>query len=68
MTGTRPYREAMSVDEAVAELEANSGSQFDTRCVQALVDVVREAVAEQLPSELPAELVPYRAVTAVRAA
>jgi len=35
MTGTRPYREAISVDEAVVELQANAGTQFDTRCVDA---------------------------------
>jgi HD-GYP domain-containing protein (c-di-GMP phosphodiesterase class II) len=42
MTTDRSYRAAMSLDEAVAELEANSGSQFDPRVVDALVSVIRE--------------------------
>jgi diguanylate cyclase (GGDEF)-like protein len=46
MTGTRPYREAVSADEAVEELRANAGTQFDVRCVDALVDVVNDAATE----------------------
>jgi diguanylate cyclase (GGDEF)-like protein/putative nucleotidyltransferase with HDIG domain len=64
MTGIRPYRDAVSVEEALTELEANAGSQFDTRCVQALVAVIRDAVVEQ-PAELPLEREPYRATTRV---
>ena len=37
---------AMPVDEAIVELQANSGTQFDSRCVDALVDVVNEAATE----------------------
>jgi putative nucleotidyltransferase with HDIG domain len=40
MTTNRPYREAMPVDEAVAELRTNSGTQFEPRVVDALVAVV----------------------------
>jgi diguanylate cyclase (GGDEF)-like protein len=47
MTGTRPYREAVSVEEAIVELQANSGTQFDARCVDALVEVVNEAATEE---------------------
>jgi diguanylate cyclase (GGDEF)-like protein len=47
MTGTRPYREAVSVEEAIVELRANAGSQFDTHCVDALVDAVNEAAHEE---------------------
>jgi diguanylate cyclase (GGDEF)-like protein len=47
MTGTRPYREAVSVDEAIVELQANGGTQFDARCVDALVDVVNDAATEE---------------------
>jgi diguanylate cyclase (GGDEF)-like protein/putative nucleotidyltransferase with HDIG domain len=46
MTGTRPYREAVSVEEAVEELQAHSGTQFDARCVDALVEVVNDAATE----------------------
>ena len=37
MTTDRPYRRAMSLELAVAELRANAGSQFDPRVVDALV-------------------------------
>jgi diguanylate cyclase (GGDEF)-like protein len=47
MTGTRPYREAVSVEEAIIELQANAGTQFDTRCVDALVEAVNEAALEE---------------------
>jgi diguanylate cyclase (GGDEF)-like protein len=42
MTASRVYRPAMPVDEALAELEAASGSQFDPAVVAALVTLVRE--------------------------
>lgn len=37
MTTDRPYREAMSEANAIEELRANSGSQFDPRVVEALI-------------------------------
>ena len=40
MTNDRPYRKALTHDEAMAELEANSGSQFDPEVVQALKAVL----------------------------
>jgi HD-GYP domain-containing protein (c-di-GMP phosphodiesterase class II) len=40
MTTNRPYRAAMAVSEAVAELERCSGAQFDPRVVAALVATV----------------------------
>src|SRR5215204_2613483 len=42
MTSDRVYREAMPSDEAIAELEANSGTQFDPRMVAAVTKVVSE--------------------------
>ena len=35
MTSDRPYRSALSMDEAVAEIRAGSGTQFDPMCVEA---------------------------------
>ena len=42
MTTDRPYRDAMSIEEAIAELEDNSGTQFDPEIVELLVTGVRE--------------------------
>ena len=42
MTTDRPYRAARSVDEAVAELQRCSGTDFDPRVVEALVDAVAD--------------------------
>jgi HD-GYP domain-containing protein (c-di-GMP phosphodiesterase class II) len=43
MTTDRVYRPAMSQEAAIAELEANAGTQFDPRIVDALVKVVLES-------------------------
>ena len=40
MTTTRPYRRAMPVSAALAELIDHTGTQFDGRVVEALVRVV----------------------------
>lgn len=37
MTSTRPYREAMSQEQALAELQAHTGTQFDARVVDAFI-------------------------------
>jgi HD-GYP domain-containing protein (c-di-GMP phosphodiesterase class II) len=37
MTSDRPYRSAMDHDDAVAELVAGAGTQFDPRVVAALL-------------------------------
>lgn len=42
MTTTRPYRRALSVQQAIAELRRCAGSQFDPRVVEALVGVIGE--------------------------
>ncbi|MBA4115346.1 MAG: HD-GYP domain-containing protein [Rubrobacter sp.] len=42
MTNDRPYREALTHEQAVAELEANSGGQFDPEVVEALIAVLLE--------------------------
>ena len=47
MTGSRPYRQGMPVDEAIAELRSHAGTQFDARCVHALMEVVNESLPWQ---------------------
>jgi putative nucleotidyltransferase with HDIG domain len=56
MTTTRSYRKAMSLEAAREELIANSGTQFDPRVVDTLLDVIsQEHVAITLePSPAPA--------------
>ena len=45
MTGTRPYRSSITTAEALSELSQHIGSQFDGRCVHALVEVVDQEAA-----------------------
>jgi diguanylate cyclase (GGDEF)-like protein len=40
MTSDRPYREAMTLDQARRELRQGAGTQFDPRVVEALLDVL----------------------------
>jgi HD-GYP domain-containing protein (c-di-GMP phosphodiesterase class II) len=40
MTTDRPYRKALPVEQAIGELRAQEGSQFDPAVVDALVNVV----------------------------
>lgn len=41
MTSDRPYRDALSIDEALKELQINSGTQFDPQIVDVFVKLVR---------------------------
>jgi diguanylate cyclase (GGDEF)-like protein len=51
MTSSRPYRpEAMSVDEALAELHRVAGHQFDAGLVEAFTRVVTQTVASRSSS------------------
>lgn len=49
MTEDRPYRRALSVDEAIAQLHAGSGTQFDPGIVQAFVRVLQKRLAAEAP-------------------
>jgi HD-GYP domain-containing protein (c-di-GMP phosphodiesterase class II) len=51
MTTRRPYHEAMSIDEALAELARCSGSQFDPAVVAPLVAIVRAEGDRTSPAE-----------------
>jgi len=42
MTSHRPYREALGIRKAMAELEKNSGIQYDSLVVKAVVKLVRK--------------------------
>jgi HD-GYP domain-containing protein (c-di-GMP phosphodiesterase class II) len=43
MTSDRPYRAALSLEEAVAELRRHAGTQFDPGVVEALLAVLDES-------------------------
>lgn len=43
MISDRPYRVAMSIEEACDELRSNSGSQFDPGCVERLIEIVSQS-------------------------
>lgn len=53
LTAERPYRTAMSFEEAMAEIERNSGSQFDPEILEAFKEVVGPSfVKKQVITEL----------------
>jgi diguanylate cyclase (GGDEF)-like protein len=54
MTSDRPYRTSVTDERALSELRAHTGTQFDGRCVNALVEVISEAEPSDLwrPSEI----------------
>ena len=47
MTTDRPYRRAMDTSAALEELRANAGTQFESRVVEAVVDVVEEGLGHE---------------------
>jgi len=51
MTSTRPYRAALSVGDALAELRRCSGSQFHPRVVRAFCDLIErpDSMERQAP-------------------
>lgn len=42
MTNDRPYRKALTLEEAVREIEDNAGSQFDPELVEVFLGLIRE--------------------------
>ena len=46
MTSPRPYRKAISWEDALRELQANSGTQFDPIVVRAAARVVERATGK----------------------
>ncbi len=55
MTSNRPYRRAMTIEAAIEELEANSGSQFDPEIVEAFVAMITKNGAHPLRSSTAQE-------------
>jgi diguanylate cyclase (GGDEF)-like protein/putative nucleotidyltransferase with HDIG domain len=55
MTGERPYRETLTTEQAVAELTALAGTQFDASCVRAVAEIVGGGVPAAPPAWSPAD-------------
>ncbi len=53
MTSQRPYQQAMSSEEAVAELRDNAGTQFDETVVAAFTSILAEAFPSSRPETPP---------------
>jgi diguanylate cyclase (GGDEF)-like protein len=51
MTTTRPYRKALSIEEALTRLEDAAGTQLDERLAVAFVEGIRSAEHPPLPGE-----------------
>jgi putative nucleotidyltransferase with HDIG domain len=51
MTSDRPYRKAMSAEQALAEIIDNSGTQFDPGIVEVFVQIVRNELGAKLKDE-----------------
>ena len=49
ITSTQPYRDALPVTHACAELERNAGTQFDPACVEALLGHLGVEAAGETP-------------------
>jgi hypothetical protein len=47
MTTDRPYRRAMDVSDALAELRDNAGTQFESRIVEAVAEVVEAGLVDE---------------------
>jgi HD-GYP domain-containing protein (c-di-GMP phosphodiesterase class II) len=52
MTTTRPYRKALSVEEALRRLGDAAGSQLDERLVTAFIDGIEHAADPPLPDTI----------------
>lgn len=50
MTSDRPYRRALSLESALAEIQRGAGTQFDARVVECLVHLHRDGRFPLLPS------------------
>jgi len=53
MTNDRPYRKALTLREAIAELRAESGKQFDPAVVTALLDIVTAGLEVETTGRQP---------------
>ena len=55
MTSDRPYRQGMPADVAFAEVEKQSGKQFDPEFASAFLSI-RDQIIEEMKARRPATL------------
>lgn len=48
ITTNRSYRKALSVDDAILEIQNNSGGQFDPKLAKYLIEIIEEEQAKEL--------------------
>ena len=53
MVSDRPYRAGMSLDEAIAEVQRSSGTQFDPMAVEAMLTLDEQHLIELLRLDAP---------------
>ena len=66
MTSDRPYRRALSLAQALAEIERGAGSQFDAQVVECLVRLHHRGRFPLLPSPSSEDLELLKVRTAGR--
>lgn len=50
MTSERLYKRALTLKEAIKEIERCSGSQFDPKLSEIMIDIIKEEIVEKTPS------------------
>jgi diguanylate cyclase (GGDEF)-like protein len=56
MIADRPYRPSIPVDAAIEELHRHTGTQFDSRCVAALVEAITDTSGSEAAFTVPEPL------------
>jgi polar amino acid transport system substrate-binding protein len=47
MTSERPYKRAMTLEEAILEIEKNKGTQFDPQIAEIMIKIIKEEIIEK---------------------
>jgi len=55
MTSNRPYRQVFKPEEALEEMQKNSGSQFDPELLSVFIKIMKKQRTENKPSEISEE-------------
>jgi len=56
MTSSRSYRQALTIDEAVAEFTEHRGTQFDAEVVDVLIRLHRDGELQLIEEDMPVEV------------